>query len=68
MFCPPEEKTGECADVFSMEDYHWCAYCKFGGCDWCCGCPECNQNKRGGWSPRGTQVNHDGIRSRKTEE
>jgi hypothetical protein len=43
---------------------HWCALCKIAGCEWCCGCSDCHENRKGGWSQEGAQVNHDGIRAR----
>lgn len=52
MFCFPDDLS--C-------DRHWCAECKYSGCDWCCGCPECQKHKRGGWSPKGVQVCHGGA-------
>lgn len=53
MFCIPEEGC--------RETLHWCTWCKYSGCEWCCGCPECSKNKRGGWSPEGIQVRHGGA-------
>lgn len=64
MFCPADEKHKECAYIFSVNGMHWCPLCKYTGCDWCCGCPGCQASKRGGWSPKGTQVNHDGTEIR----
>ena len=56
MFCSETESCGG-----GGTDSHWCAMCKFSGCDWCCGCPECHEKKRGGWSPAGVQVRHGGA-------
>jgi len=61
MFCENEEP---CCSFPGGTPGHWCAECKFAACEWCCGCSECRANSRGGWSPKGTQRNHDGIRER----
>jgi hypothetical protein len=57
-----------CGGESHWEELHWCPMCKYSGCDWCCGCPGCHENSRGGWSPEGKQVNHDGIRERPYRE
>lgn len=63
MFCTPEENA--CAGNLhgDIPGRHWCAECKFSGCDWCCGCPECQEQKRGGWTPAdsGVQIRHGGA-------
>jgi len=37
-------------------------------CEWCCGCPECMEHHRGGWTPKdsGVQVRHGGAWDRVT--
>lgn len=37
--------------------------CKFAGCEDCCGCPDCQENKRGGWHPAGVTpwIGHGGL-------
>lgn len=44
--------------------YHWCSECKFAGCEWCCGCGDCREGEKGGWSPPDVQISHDGLRER----
>lgn len=61
MFCTPEENVCEGNLHGDIPGVHWCTWCKFSGCDWCCGCPECQQHQRGGWSPSGVQVRHGGA-------
>ncbi len=65
MFCENEEG---CCEIPGKEKFHWCPECKFGACEWCCGCPECHEMKKGGWSPPDVQINHDGIRERAYRE
>jgi hypothetical protein len=64
MFCGGNDTDG-CCTTEDGRARHWCTNCKFGGCEWCCGCSGCHVGRRGGWSPEGIQVNHDGIRERK---
>lgn len=65
MFCGETEECGADNDFSdSGKGPHWCPYCKFSGCEWCCGCNACHMSKRGGWSPPGRQLNHDGIKVR----
>jgi len=59
MWCDPENPA-DCGEL------HWCAECKIAGCEWCCGCSECTRLHRGGWSPEGIQIRHDGARDRIT--
>jgi hypothetical protein len=58
MFCSEAES---CLRDCEQGEHHWCAECKYGGCDWCCGCDECSKHKRGGWSPEGVQIRHGGA-------
>jgi hypothetical protein len=55
-----------CADIPSLRDCeqgeeHWCSQCKYDLCPWCCGCNECQDHSRGGWSPDGVQIRHGGA-------
>jgi hypothetical protein len=66
MFC---DGTDDCTTVVAPPyNIHWCSMCKYGGCEWCCGCTDCHEKGKGGWSPGGMQVNHDGVRERITRE
>lgn len=67
MFCEPGTASPPCCGSGEIPYVHWCALCKISGCDWCCGCPGCHGNGRGGWSPAGIQFNHDGTGTREKQ-
>jgi hypothetical protein len=50
MFCYPDDV---CKPSDGSSPRHWCAECKYIGCEYCCGCKECQKLGRAGWSSRG---------------
>jgi hypothetical protein len=46
---------------------HWCGECKYAGCPACCGCNDCRDNKRAGFTPGdGPRLNHFGLPAART--